>query len=547
MDVAQLGRTPIPGENPSGIDAKYEAEYASVTEEIGKLGSATQGGTINWNNVAQHGQCILETKSKDLQIAAYVAIAWQEIDGLSGFANALELYQGLFDTFWESAFPPLAKMRRRVNAFDWWHERAYQGLEKILDAPAAREFIEKTQNALSALDERAGELMPDALPLRDLADLLRRIPFLAEDQPSAVKTEPEGSEDPAVPKESGQSQQPAAAEPEQAEKNANAGTPENANGTSSKSSGTTGSSASTDSGRSDSPEDLASALKEFSRTGVHYALLAHHASPEDPLPWQILRLSLWGKVYSLPPNQNGETHIPPPDADRLAGLRRLLEGGKYHEVILAGEDFFPSSIFSFDVQCIVDTALGELGEAFASARASLREELLRFLSRLPGIEQLRFDGGMPFADEATSDWLESLSCTTGNAVDNPVQQIPTGDAFSEVFLEADRLASEKKTADALRLLETAAGVSPSVNMKLNVRALRILSSSGEKETAYAHARSMLDSLTEWRVESWDVDLALEVLLAVRDVFSNLHKKEEASAVQVRIVRLRPSSALGWKA
>lgn len=537
MDATALGRNPIPGDSPAGFDAKYEEEYAAVSAEIGKLGSATQGGAVAWDKIAAQGQIVLEQKSKDLQIAAYVGIAWQEMRGIEGLRSAADLFLALLGTFWETAFPPLAKLRRRTNAFDWWHERAYAGLQQYGDAPALpAETLDGLSDALRNLDQLAGELMPDAAPLRDMLEAVRRLPV--EAAPSAPEANPDQSPQIAQATDPTPAPRPApvqspplpSAAPKQPSPPAQ---PANA--------------------APDAGDDAQAALKDFAAAGIRYALLAHRSSPEAPLPWQVLRLALWSKVSILPPATEGQTHIPPPDADHLAGLRRMLETGKYLEAALGGEDLFSTSIFCLDAQYIINAALEGLGDAYAEAGQRVREETARFIRRLKGVENLAFDGGMPFADQNTLDWLASLNETALPASGAPqpatsaaaYSQSPA-DAASDTSAEADRLAASNQLAAALKLLEQAQGDSPAANTRLRAHQLRLLCAARERDTAAALAQGLLEELEKRQIESWDVALALEVLLSVRDAFSLAKDRDRAAAAQVRIARLRPSAALGWQ-
>ncbi|MBQ7586200.1 MAG: type VI secretion system ImpA family N-terminal domain-containing protein, partial [Desulfovibrionaceae bacterium] len=188
MDPYALGSTPIPGDQPQGIDAKYDPEYTMVTEEIAKLGSATHGGSIVWATVATQGEMILETKSKDWQIAAYVAVAWQEIEGVAGIYKATQLFQALLENFWETSYPPLNKLRRRTNAFNWWHEYAYAALQKFSqDSELAEELVKKLAESLKNLDKLIGDLWPDATPLHDLQETVSRLRVLAKVEPPKAK------------------------------------------------------------------------------------------------------------------------------------------------------------------------------------------------------------------------------------------------------------------------------------------------------------------------------------------------------------------------
>ena len=521
MVATALGTTPIPGDSPAGFDARYEPEYAEVSTEIGKLGSATQGGGVAWAKIADQGRIVLEQKSKDLQIAAYVGIAWQETRGLAGLLDAVDLFLALFGTFWETAFPPLARLRRRTNAFDWWHERAYAGLQKYGEASALpADMVNGLTERLANLDQLVGELMPDAASLRDMLEAVRRLPAPEAAQP----VQPPVAEPAAQPVQPATQAAQSAAQPQ---------TPVQP--------GTAASSG----------DDAQAALKDFAAAGSRYALLAHRATPEDPLPWQILRLALWSRVAALPPATDGQTHIPPPDAERLAGLRRMLEAGKHLAAALGGEDVFASSIFCLDAQCVIDAALEGLGDAYAEARQRVREETARFVRRLVGVERLAFDGGMPFADPETLHWLASLNEAATPALPTPppastAESLPDT-AHARLFAEAERLAAEKQLGAALRLLEQAQGDSPAANIPLRVRQLRLLCIARERDIAAALAQGLLGELDTRQVESWDIALALDVLLAARDAFALAKDKEGLADAQRRIARLRPSAALGWKA
>ena len=542
MDARALGSSPIQGDSPAGFDAKYEPEYADVSAEIGKLGSATQAGAVNWAVIAEQGQIILEQKSKDLQIAAYVGIAWQKAGGIGGLQDAVHLFLGLLGTFWETAFPPSAKLRRRTNAFDWWHERACADVLNYGDAPALpRDVLDSLTEDLQKLDQLAGELMPDAMPLRDLLEAVRRLPVKA-DAPALAPEPPQPPKTvPPEPPQSSQAVPPPAPQPAVPPRPAPSPAPEQSSAAASE-------------------DETKAALKDFASAASRYAFLLHRAVPEDPLAWQVLRLALWGKVTVLPPAENGQTHIPPPDADRLAALRRMLEAGKYLNAALGGEDLFAASIFCLDAQYLIDAALEGLGGAYAEARQRVREETARFVRRLKGVEQLAFDGGMPFAGQDTLDWLEGIASP---ARPQPAEAFPgpqTADmqknsdaagnavpaAADNIMAEAERLAAADQLEAALRLLEQAQGDSPAANMAMRACQLRLLCNARELETASALAQGLLDELEARRIESWDVTLALDVLLAARKAFSLAKDRDRAAAVQNRIARLRPSAALGWK-
>ena len=68
-----LGSKPIAGDSPAGIDAKYDEEYEKLMNEVVKLESVSVDSPIDWEVINDLAILILETKSKDLLIACYLA------------------------------------------------------------------------------------------------------------------------------------------------------------------------------------------------------------------------------------------------------------------------------------------------------------------------------------------------------------------------------------------------------------------------------------------------------------------------------------------
>ena len=175
MDITALAASPVSESRPAGADAKYEPEYEALTAEIAKLSSVSQSAPISWQDVADNGAAILAQKSKDISVAAYTAVALAHIDGARGFLDGVNLLRGICENFWEDAFPPKAKMRRRLNAYEWWHERALEQLRKENQQPIPAELSAEMTEAMNGLDSLVGTLMEDAQPLRDIKEAIRAI------------------------------------------------------------------------------------------------------------------------------------------------------------------------------------------------------------------------------------------------------------------------------------------------------------------------------------------------------------------------------------
>src|ERR1700752_3553993 len=108
--------TPIAGENPSGPDIRYDSKtpiYDELKEARRQDDDLAQGEGARELKVADYPRVIrvtqdaLATKTKDLQLAAWLVEACLHTQGFSGLAEGLGLCQGLVGKFWETLNPPL--------------------------------------------------------------------------------------------------------------------------------------------------------------------------------------------------------------------------------------------------------------------------------------------------------------------------------------------------------------------------------------------------------------------------------------------------------
>lgn len=115
--------TLFPGTEPSGVDLRYDDAFERLKQEIAKLTLPEAGVQVDWVGVRKGCLDILTTRSKDLTVAAYLAVALLVTDGLPGLAAGLEVLNTLTERAWEQAFPPAARPRQRKTLFVWLLER----------------------------------------------------------------------------------------------------------------------------------------------------------------------------------------------------------------------------------------------------------------------------------------------------------------------------------------------------------------------------------------------------------------------------------------
>jgi type VI secretion system protein VasJ len=151
------------------------------------------------------------------------------------------------------------------------------------------------------------------------------------------------------------------------------------------------------------PEDVFQALSAMTQAADNYLNFIGR-SWADPRYWTISRMKLWLALKSLPPAEGGRTRIAPPDKETEENLRRLLANGSYEDVLAMCEDMYETWLFWLDLQHFEATALMGLGHT--SAAATLKRLCQSLVAALPGIADLCFDDGSPFASGETKAWLE---------------------------------------------------------------------------------------------------------------------------------------------
>ena len=118
FDLAAL-LAPISEEAPAGTDLRTDYSpdslyyrlrdaraEARAAERAIEGGETTDSGTPpQWRTITELGIEAIATRSKDLEIAAWLTEASLRGDGLAGFTAGVRLMKGLVETFWDDLFP----------------------------------------------------------------------------------------------------------------------------------------------------------------------------------------------------------------------------------------------------------------------------------------------------------------------------------------------------------------------------------------------------------------------------------------------------------
>jgi len=130
LDFASL-LAPIPGDNPGGESVRYAGVYDAIQEARREEDDSEQGEwkretkKANWPAVISQASETLSTRSKDLQVAAWLAEAVMKRHGFPGLRDGLRLMRELQERFWDSLYPEVedGDLEYRAAPFWWLNEK----------------------------------------------------------------------------------------------------------------------------------------------------------------------------------------------------------------------------------------------------------------------------------------------------------------------------------------------------------------------------------------------------------------------------------------
>src|SRR5512147_975488 len=158
--------SPVAGDNPAGADLRYDPLYDKIKEARREDDDAPQGEWQRARKVADWPQVIklagdaLATKSKDLQIAAWLAEAMLRREGYGAFRATLDVIRGLLDKFWEQLYPEIedGDLELRAAPLEWLGSRMDLALRSVPLNRAGHDYIRyKDARAFGYEDEAAAD------------------------------------------------------------------------------------------------------------------------------------------------------------------------------------------------------------------------------------------------------------------------------------------------------------------------------------------------------------------------------------------------------
>jgi len=584
---------PIAGPNPGGADLRYDPLYDRIKEARREDDDAPQGEWQHTRKVADWPQVIkltsdaVATKSKDLQLAAWLAEAMLRREGFGGFRATVDAIRGLVDTFWDHLYPeaedgdlelraaPLEWMGTRLdlpvrfvplnraghNHIVYTEARAIgseadaegdsskqekRALAIEAGKPTIEEFeksfadtpkafykqlaadLDGTLASLQALDELGREKFADAAPgYRRLREALEEIQRAAR-QLLARKLE---------------------LEPDPVEAVAADATPAaHAGGAASPGAGASGSMLAAE------PVDRADATARV----ISAARFLRRSEPHNPASYLMLRALRWGELRAEGASPDPRL-LEAPSAGQRTQLRGLMLDANWEQLLEIAETVMGTPVGRgwLDLQRYALMACQALGEEYTIVATAIRGELRALVAAIPGLPTMTLMDDLPTASGATLQWLREEQLVGGEGSGE------LAEPAAAPMLSADAREREGRSAVDRAKAEVRAG-RPEKAIELLMRALdreksrrgrflrqselaNVMVDAGFLQVAQPILQEMMTDIENHKLEEWEAgDLVARPMALLHQCLEKLDGDSGMrQELYLRICRLDPLQAIGF--
>jgi type VI secretion system protein ImpA len=580
---------PIPGDNPSGVDLRYEPVYEKIKEARREDDEAPQGEwarerkTAEWPVVIKLTTEAITNKSKDVQLAAWLTEAMLKREGFTGFRSGLELIRGLLESFWDTLYPEIedGDPEMRAAPLSWLglkldtavkgvplvrgghdffkynesqtlvgYEAACEGDKKKL---AARQKLIDEEGKLSAeaWDKAFDETTKPAIKqlAADLAASLELVSAINE-----IGAEKFGDVAPSYGGlrkaleevqyvVSALLKKKLAVDPDPVEEaQPEAGAAATAEG----GAPVAGAAAVASAAAGPLTPEPVSREDALGRV-VAAARFLRRNEPANPASYLMLRGLRWGEVRA----SNG--HIEPrlldaPTTALRTQLKSLLLDGKWAPLLEACETAMgqPCGRGWLDLQRYVITACSRLGKDYYSLEMALRDALRGYVADVPKIVEITMMDDTPTANGETQEWIAAEIAPDGNAA----KELSESEAGGEGKVDennAMELARAGRTEEAIMLLSRQLAQERSLRGRFRRRTqlAAVLVEAGQEAIAQPILEDLIQQIENYKLEEWESGemVAEPLALLYRVLFKLEGDIDTRQGLYLRICKLDPIQAL----
>src|SRR5579871_1055509 len=586
---------PISADNPSGKSLRYDPLYDKIKEarraddDAPQCEWAHERKVADWKQVVKLTSEALATKSKDLQIAAWLTEAALRVESFAGLLSGLKILQGLVENFWDTLYPELedGDAEMRAGPLDWVGSRFDQAVH---EAPITRSGLNWFQFKQSRQLGYEADVADSTEKAEARAQAIAEGKVTAEDFDSAFNASPKafyvdckqslddcleaidaldaacepkfGGVKPGFgglrscleevratvngllqkkrelePDEEPSQFETTAGEAPAEETPAEGGAPARPKKT-----------------LSAEPADKDDAVSRVAMVAKYL----RREDPYSPAPYLMLRGLRWGELRSGSDSPSLELLAPPATQVRQE-LKRLAVEGNWAELIEAAENAvaMPCGRAWLDVQRYAVKALDEFG--YPAIAAAIRSEMRSLLADLPQLPQWTLADDTPVANPETQAWLKEVTAQPqsvdpfGAAPAMESAKVETNgsgnepaappDAF-QVAMNAARSGDVQLAVEVLSR-EIAHERSGRARFQRKIQLAQICMSTGHEAIAYPILNEMADEIEQRKLEEWEASeiLAHPLALLYRCMNQLDGDADTKRKLYARICRLDPVQAL----
>jgi type VI secretion system protein ImpA len=583
------------------VDLRYDPLYDKIKEARREDDDAPQGEwqrarkVADWPLVIKLASEALATKSKDLQLAAWLAEAMLRREGLSGFRESLDLLRGLIDQYWDHLYPELedgdAEMRaaplewvggrlvvpvksvpldRAGHSYFAYMEARAAGYEADAEddpGKAARrsEMNEEGKPTLEEIDKSFAET-PKAFYKKLAADVagvfqsLQALDDLARERfgefaPSFIKLREAMEEEERLV---GQLlAKKLELEPDPPELATAVDVSAAGNGAIESGPAHAGSGEMAPAGSGALSAEPGSAADAIARI-VGSARYLRHADPLSPVPYLTLRALRWGELRAAGRAPDPRL-LEAPTTQVRTQLRGLMLDASWEQLLELSEAVMGTPVGRgwLDLQRYALTACQGLGDEYTGVASAIRSELRALLSAIPSLPRMTLMDDMPTATSATMEWLREEGLIATNGDDPAPEAEPVMLVGAEVREREGQAGLERATA------EVRAG-RPEKAVEMLMRALdrektrrgrflrqaelaRIMVDAGFVQAARPILEELMADIEAHKLEAWEAGemVARPLALLYRCLMSLDTDDDRRQELYVRVARLDPLQAIGF--
>jgi len=594
--------TPIAGDNPGGKNLRYDPVYDKIKEARREEDDAIPQG--DWEIEVKVADPILvsklaieslTSKSKDLQIAAWLAEACLRRDGFAGLTEGLNLLKAMLETFWDNLYPEVedGDLELRAAPLDWigtalvglahkqplsregYDYYKYKESRTVPTEQAAGESEGKMATRTEALSE--GKLAPEVFDedvaktpkqfykdrARDLEAALAALQTLDETSSSKF-----GNAAPSYARlrealeelqhlNKGFLKKKLELEPDEGGAEGEAATEEAAAGEAVAEGGEGEARPRKGKALSAEPVDKDDAVQRV----VVAAKFWRTQEPANPAPYLMLRGLRWGELRwsGSSPDQ---TLFEPPPTELRQQIKKLSLEGNWAEVLEAGERAagMPCGRAWLDLHRYTVKACENLGSEYQAVSTAVVTGLRGLLADYPVLPTMTLMDDTPVANAETQAWLADLikppapsqseqELVGALEMDGPKPATPEGEpAPPDIYDLAQQMVREGKAEAAIEMLANEVSQERSGRIRFHrmIQLSGLCMATDHERIAYPMLLELAEEIERRKLEEWEPrNVVAQPLALLYRCMNRMGESDEATKRKIyeKLCRLDPVQAM----